>query len=297
MIFPMIIALSLNPLSPVVPPVATETKAKEVVQETVVLDNFNNGGVKIELPTAEGKSQATKEQGLAGVLGGVRYVSVNVDGCDKDPLYCNDTRINSRKSGVLSVANSQLANKSVVEIMYEVEIQDLREYSLAIKDLQMDETAKKYLKVFVVANGVEYEVNKDTLTYDFYGIPGGDAININLFTVKFVSEHADDFIVDELSFTRTKTIEPKPVPAFGFNPVPFLPLGALAFLGGGGDSQQAPMESILVDNIPPEVKETFPPTDIVPEVKETFPPQPVTEPKAILGTFLLSVALILKKII
>ena len=300
---PMIIALSLQPLSepqviPVQPveEVKTPSKAVEKVTETIVLDNFNDGNVEIILPTTKESQATSMESGLRGVLGGVRYVSVSVDGCEKDSLWCSDTRVNARKSGVLSVANSELLGKSITDINYDVDIADLREYTLTIKDLRLDDTAKNHLKIYLIANGVEYEVNKETLTYDFFGINGGDAVNITSFTLRFVSEMADDFTLDEVYFTRTYEVEPPPVPALGFNPLPFAPLGLLGFLGGnGGDDGN---NVAIADDVPSVIEPIEPPIINNPEAPNT-PEEPVGVPerKSAILSLLLSIGLAVKKII
>lgn len=299
----MLIALSLNPLESNVSnllPVPSTPIPTPLTK--IVLDNFDDGETSLFLPTPQGMPLLDTKSGLKGVLNGVRYLSVSVDGCDKDPLYCADVRINSRKSGVLSVAYSQLLPDHVgeVRVSYQVNIDDLREYTFSIGDLDLDETAKDNLLISVIVNGIEYPIDKETLSYDFFNVTGGDAINVKSFEVKFTSRTADDFTVDNLELSRKPNIVPKPVPAMGSNWLPVPAIAGVATLVASldnGSSKSTPLviEEEIITEVPPitelppiEIPIELPTVDnpIVDSPTPVPPTEPVPEPTTILGTVL-----------
>jgi hypothetical protein len=261
MILPTLLALSLAPTERLAPEFRTSVphhelitsseppQATEQIVEQVVLDNFNTGEVDFQMPSNEAVHQVFHtETNLPGVLGGTRYTSLTSQKCALDPLYCSDTRINTRGSGVLSVAHSELVTNSTLELTYEVSIGDLREYRLSFVMLSLDKTASESLKITVIVDGVEYPVNKIAELYslDFADLP--TPTPANKLTIRFSSVEADDYVLDEINMTRTYTIEPAPVPAFGFLPA----LGALAALGGSEHSLDGDAEHLTsTPNAPP----------------------------------------------
>jgi hypothetical protein len=247
---PTILALTLSPeiLYPEILP--ESPKATESIVEQVVLDNFNTGEIDFKMPSENDQITSQKEEGLLGVLGGTRYTSLNSQQCNLDPLFCSDVRINKRGSGVLSVAHTELITKATVDLIYEVNIDDLREYKINFIMLSLDKTASENLKITVIANGIEYPVDNESLFFDFSSLQMESAVAIKQLTIRFSSIEADDFVLDEINLTRTYVIEPAPVPAFGFNPLPFAPLGALAFLGfSDGNPDTVPLVSNPVEDV------------------------------------------------
>jgi hypothetical protein len=247
---PTILALTLSPeiLYPEILP--ESPKATESIVEQIVLDNFNTGEIDFKMPSENAQIISQKEEGLLGVLGGIRYTSLNSQQCNLDPLFCSDVRINKRGSGVLSVAHTELITRATVDLIYEVNIDDLREYKINFIMLSLDKTASENLKITVIANGIEYPVDNESLFFDFSSLQMESAVAIKQLTIRFSSIEADDFVLDEINLTRTYVIEPAPVPAFGFNPLPLLPLGALAFLGSSdGNPDTVPSVSNPVEDV------------------------------------------------
>ncbi len=247
---PTILALTLSP-EILYPEMLSESpKATESIVEQIVLDNFNTGEIDFKMPSENDQITSQKEEGLLGVLGGTRYTSLNSQQCNLDPLFCSDVRINKRGSGALSVAHTELITKATVDLIYEVNIDDLREYKINFIMLSLDKTASENLKITVIANGIEYDVDNESLFFDFSSLQMESAVAIKQLTIRFSSIEADDFVLDEINLTRTYVIEPAPVPAFGFNPFQLLPLGALAFLGSSdGNPNTVPSVSNPVEDV------------------------------------------------